>query len=968
MSELEATPDPISFSAIPVGSEATQSLTLQNSGGQSLSISKIELIGVLQGESFSLVGLDTWSFPRILERGESTKLTVRYAPLGTGVSSAYIKITHDGSNSDEEGATRVRVLSTEITGILRATPNPMDFGFVKAEEGKSLTLTLENQGQAELTINTVFWERNEDGSFAIEQDLTLPKRLKPQETATMVIRYVPKSLQAEASLLFGHDAAVVPLVVRVVGQRDAPRIEVTPRALVFDDVPVGMEGDRQVTIKNIGSLPLTVSALRLGQGTAASFSLPNLPSLPLRIEPDATAQVTVRYKAQDASKDTGLLEIESDDPEAPQVTVTLQAQPSGCSLLVQPAQLLFLRSEEKSITLSNEGSGDCTIHKASFSVTTSREFDFAKAPTLPTTIKPNEVFSLAIRFTNADDKADQGMLILETDDPQRKVIEIPLMSRDPSSSPCELQAIPSTLNFGFVGAGSSRTNKVEILNVGFADCDIFQANLTVNPSQVFAVLTSLPAQGQSLPPNQRLTLELSYTPSGAPQSQGTLIILSSDQANPQLAITLLGASGQSCIEVLPSPIDLGASKVGCRGLDDTVTVINACSTPLTISGVRFNGQATDSEIRLRRAPTFPITLALGQSTEIVLAYVPADLGTDQRTLEILNSAPGQSPYLVPLVGRGVDSDEQTDTFKQIGTAKADILFVIDDSNSMQDNQTSLSNNLSAFFNWASRLQVDYHMAVTTTDADCGIPGSKYKLGSNGLCQRGDRPAIPQTGCFRGTPTVVTPATPNPVQKFSENVRVGLQGSGLEKGIEASYWALQPDRLAGCNRGFYRSDATLSIIYVSDEPDSSAESVSYYVNFFRSLKGARGFDMVRASSVVGPSPGGCQPRNGTFVKAAPRYWEIAQTMGGVAASICDENWSNTLNALGASTFGLRTEFFLSRPADPATIVVRVDGKQIPSGAATWQFNASSNSIRFASDAAPLAGVTLVVTYKAICLTP
>ncbi len=965
--ELEVQPENVIFPAIPVGQSSEREVLLRNIGQVALSLSSLTLKSVEQGEVFSLVGVDTLGLPRALEPQQSVRVKVRYSPKAAGVASSYLSIVHTGRNVADTGDTRVPIRSSQVSGALQANPNPLDFGKVAPAASKTLTLTLINQGQADVQVRSGAWEGNAEAAFAIVKDLTYPALIKPGESATLEVSYTPKGHQSEASLSFAHDASPQPLIVRVVGERDAPRILLEPVRLLFDDVPAGSQGKRSFVIRNAGAQPLLVSAIKLSTNTPKEFGLDALPTLPLTLAPAATQEIIVTYNAVEPKPAGGSVEVESNDPDTPKATVALEVQPSGCILSALPTQLLFLRNEEKTLTLSNQGNKDCTLKKASFSATTSREFDFAESPPTPVTIAPSKIFTIKVRFTKADDNADQGKLLLETDDPLRPTMEIPLLSRDPSSSPCELRAIPSTLSFGFVPTGASRTAKVQVENVGYEDCTLFQANLTINPSQVFSIQTTLNPQGETIPPAQRLTLDLSYTPRGAAQSQGTLVLLSSDKVNPQLNVNLLGASGQACIEVLPSPLDMGATQQGCRGLDYALEILNTCQDPLTVSALQIDGKTNDPEFRLRQAPNLPLTLLYGQSATVKMAYVPSALGSDQRTLEVINSAPGQSPYIVPLSARGVDTDEQTDTFKQIGTPKVDILFVIDDSNSMLDNQNSLSANLSSFFQWASRLQVDYHMAVTTTDADCGVPGSKYKLGGDGLCKRDSRPAIPATGCFRGTPSFITPQTPNGQQKFADNVKVGLQGSGSEQGLTASYYALQPDRLSGCNKGFYRSEAALSIIYVSDETDSSPEAVQFYVNFFRSLKGIRGDD-VRASSVVGQMPDGCNPPSGTKVKAAPRYWEIASLMKGVQASICDQNWSNTLNQLGAVTFGLRSEFFLSRPADPATIQVKVDSQTVAQGAAGWTFNANANSISFGVSSTPQVGSTITVTYKARCLAP
>jgi hypothetical protein len=346
-----------------------------------------------------------------------------------------------------------------------------------------------------------------------------------------------------------------------------------------------------------------------------------------------------------------------------------------------------------------------------------------------------------------------------------------------------------------------------------------------------------------------------------------------------------------------------------------------------------------------------------------VSYKPDDLGPDQTSLEFHNSAPGQSPISLVVIGQGVDTDERVDIFTQKDQAKIDVLFVIDDSNSMSDKQQSLSSNLNTFIQWATRLKADYRIAITTTDVDCDV-GSKYTPASNGLCNRPNRPTIPRAGCFRGSPSVLTPQTPNILQVFAQNVKVGVDGSGQEAGIHASYLALQPNRITGCNKDFYRPNAALSIIYVSDEPDSSPEEVDFYVKFFLGLKNGRS-EMIRASSVVGPPPNGCRV-NGFNVKYAEDYWDIARQLRGVQESICSSNWATTLSQLGGLTFGLQRQFFLTQPAEPNSIQVKVNGQIVNQGNQGWTFDSQSNSITFDTSAVPEHGKQIEVRYKTRCL--
>lgn len=185
------------------------------------------------------------------------------------------------------------------------------------------------------------------------------------------------------------------------------------------------------------------------------------------------------------------------------------------------------------------------------------------------------------------------------------------------------------------------------------------------------------------------------------------------------------------------------------------------------------------------------------------------------------------------------------------------------------------------------------------------------------------------------------------------------------GLEASWMFFQSNKLSGCNQGFYRKDAALSLIYISDEKDFSPQPVNFYINFFKNLKGIRDASKIRASAIVGEPGKTCL----AVVSTDARYWETARQLGGLQISLCNSAWGAELTKLGSLTFGYRSQFFLSRPANPATIKVEVDGKPVAQNASSgWTYDAASNSIIFAASAIPQAGQTIKVTYQALCLPP
>lgn len=198
---------------------------------------------------------------------------------------------------------------------------------------------------------------------------------------------------------------------------------------------------------------------------------------------------------------------------------------------------------------------------------------------------------------------------------------------------------------------------------------------------------------------------------------------------------------------------------------------------------------------------------------------------------------------------------------------ADILFVVDNSGSMADEQQNLAANFEAFISEIAGPDNDYRIAVVSTDQfndlerggelvvqyvnepGTGVPA--YVGQDRDPCVTTDIPK----GCFRG-PTANTRIIDSQVldratqiSTFQQNVRVGSCGTGRETGLSAMRDALS--KTNGCNSGFLRSEANLVIIFVSDEEDASDGPVQQYVE---DLKNIKPLTQVRVAAIVGSVDG------------------------------------------------------------------------------------------------------------------
>ena len=86
------TPTPVDFGNVNVGSSSAKTVMLQNSGNTSATITQ----GSVSGSGFSLTGLTT---PLVLAAGQSTNLTLQFAPLAAGSVTGSVTIVSNAVNS-----------------------------------------------------------------------------------------------------------------------------------------------------------------------------------------------------------------------------------------------------------------------------------------------------------------------------------------------------------------------------------------------------------------------------------------------------------------------------------------------------------------------------------------------------------------------------------------------------------------------------------------------------------------------------------------------------------------------------------------------------------------------------------------------------------------------------------------------------------------------------------------------------
>jgi len=313
-----------------------------------------------------------------------------------------------------------------------------------------------------------------------------------------------------------------------------------------------------------------------------------------------------------------------------------------------------------------------------------------------------------------------------------------------------------------------------------------------------------------------------------------------------------------------------------------------------------------------------------------------------------------------------DEGRYEETFIQVADP-TDILFVVDNSCSMQEEQNALMANFWSFMQVLMDSGLDYHIGVTVLDD-----------------WEGQQPI----GELLGVPPFIDEHTEDPLGVFSATVAaIGTEGLGqCEVGLEASYRALSDPLASGINAGFYRDEARLTVVIVSDEPDCSTsndcDAITWpeYVPWLTAMKGASGLDKIFFAAIAGDLPEGCTSSWGN-AEPGHGYWDVYSALGDDHASyfsICEHDWSPVMSELGQQAASMQTSFPLSRIPLPQSLEVFVDpdGEEGPDDEFpiyedetytqpyAYLYDPDTNALEFDETTRPGLGARLRVTYEAV----
>ena len=253
--------------------------------------------------------------------------------------------------------------------------------------------------------------------------------------------------------------------------------------------------------------------------------------------------------------------------------------------------------------------------------------------------------------------------------------------------------------------------------------------------------------------------------------------------------------------------------------------------------------------------------------------------------------------------------------------RADFLFVVDNSGSMQEEQSAIANAASEFAAALLTSGLDARLGVITTDSD----------------------------------VLREPGFTADVSLFQEAVQVGNLGNGVELGLDFTLRAVELALDHPLPERRLREDAARLVIVLSDEDTSLLQPLDRYIDELLA-------DEVIVYAIVGPRPVGCEFVGLGAVEVGERYIEVAQSTGGSSASICNPNLAEAITDILVGAAGAASRSPLSSTPVSGSLVLDVEGERpARSRENGFDYEAASNTVLFFGAARPAEGTPVDISY-------
>jgi hypothetical protein len=383
---LSASPASVSFGNVQIGTSQTQSDSVSNTGGTSLTVTQ----ATPTGAGFTITGL---SLPLTLSPGQSASFSVVFSPQTAGSVTGNLAITNSASSTP----LNIALSGTAVTaGNLTGSPTSISYGNVQIGIAQTQTETLKNSGGENITIS----QATTTGAGFSYTGLSLPLTLVPNQSTTFGVVFTPAIAgAANGNLSITVSGSSTTLDVALSGTGVTPAtLTATPPSLTFSSVTVGQNQTQTETVKNTGGTNATVSQVTV---SGTGFSISGI-TAPLTLTPGQSASFSVIFAPQSTTSSSGSVLVSSNATN-PALSIGLsgtavsQSQGTLSASAVNAGSVVVGASGSQTGTLSAAGAS-VSVTSVSLSGANPSEFSISGI-TFPVTVSTTQPVTFTVTFT-----------------------------------------------------------------------------------------------------------------------------------------------------------------------------------------------------------------------------------------------------------------------------------------------------------------------------------------------------------------------------------------------------------------------------------------------------------------------------------------------------------------------------------------------------------------------------------------
>ena len=532
--------------------------------------------------------------------------------------------------------------------------NPASLNFGDAQTGltKSLDVTVNNIGGANLLINSLNITGTDSSDFFQTNDCST---VVPTDSCTVTVMFSPSGEgNRSATLTIGsNDADSATLSIPLTGNgvlAPEPNIALSATQLNFGEIQAGVTEELTVTVNNTGSAELLIGGNISLSGTNSDefFQTNDCNSVAI----GENCIITVSFTPSGAGVRSATLSITSNDPDSANVTVSLLGEGALApepEILIAPTALAFgevATGTDASLTatISNNGTANLNISNIFIDGTNAGEFSQSNNCVA---IIPTDTCQVSVTFTPSGDGSRTASLTVASDDPDSPTLKVSLTGTATLIPEPHITVAPTSINIGAVEIASSANRIITVTSSGTGPLSVSNVSLSGENATEFSQSHNCTtvAAGESC------SISLTFTPSSVGSKSALLTIASNDASTPSVEVSI-GAEGTDQplpnIVIAPPTFTFANTQVGAS-TQVLLAIANTGNAQLDVGSISIAGTNSASFSQTNDCSS----LAVFSICNLTATFSPAVEGANIATLTITSNDPDTPSYEISLSGSGL---------------------------------------------------------------------------------------------------------------------------------------------------------------------------------------------------------------------------------------------------------------------------------------------------------------------------